>query len=165
MELFNVVTLAEEVQETLRDLVAEPLSAGQASLVVERFSSGSAAGTQISLVPKRRDAAEIKIICEDGIDLIYMHVGRETALEVPLEGQRYTNLSNKEEFIAIVRAVVNGSFDEEVWIGNSGILRTEGRISIDPETVIRVRNVHKILRYFFTPSEKYSYHYVPYSEA
>jgi len=140
---FDVHSLAIEIEQVLNQLFGELIGCGDASLIVQPLRS--VPGSRITLRPRNKFAAEIRIICEDSVDMIYMTAGESTSFEIPLEGGRYTQLREADEFIAIVRAIVDGKFREIICTRDSEIVRSKAVLEPENATPIQIKTAQSLL--------------------
>lgn len=160
MEL-HVDTVERDLEEAFRVLLRDNLSGGDVSLSVAPVRDAEVSGKNITAMPGKPERAPINAFCENGGGVVYLTVGQNTPLEVPLEGRRYTDFAGGEELIALIKAVIAGRFEEDVWTSDSRIIKSEGRIFIDAERPVTIKNSPL----FFNPFRsltKQEYKYQPY---
>ncbi len=88
----NVNTLELALESLLGRLFEKNLVDGSVTLVVELTNSKQGSGKSILVKPTRLGCAPIIAFCENGSEIIYLTVGQNISLEVPLDGKRYTTL-------------------------------------------------------------------------
>jgi hypothetical protein len=126
MDLRN---LEADLESWLRNLLRELLTQGLARLEVERRSGGRGSGTSYSIIPASSEAAAIVIYVENDVDQYDLFVGRGTPFEIPVSEGRYTlDLEGLAEVGAIIGAVVEGRFEETLWLVRDEVVKSVGRV-------------------------------------
>lgn len=162
MTKLDYLTLDADVVELLKNSFAELINTERVSMLIEPLVQAEVRGTRIVLTPRDSSAAEIRIFCESGVDVIYTTVGRVTSLEIPLEGKRYTDLDGPDEFVAIVRAVIDGAFKETIWANrDEQILKSIAEFRTPCGREIKIHSRHTLLS-LIVRGQKIEYSYAPY---
>ncbi len=75
----------------------------------------------------------------DGESIIYMSVGESCTLEIPIEGGRYTQQTNENELLLILKSLILLGFEETVTSKNNLISKSVVNISlINGETALKI---------------------------
>lgn len=152
-------TIEKDLETLLRRFFEAEIARGIVTLNVE-LSQGQPSGKSISVQPSRSGAAPLVAFCENGGEIIYLTLGQNTPMEVPVEGKRYTEFENAAELIALLKAVATGKFEETLWLKDSEIVRSTGRIIIQDGSVIKIKASR--LSNPFVSLEKRVCRYLPY---
>ncbi len=147
-----------EIEERLINLfkeILDSLPVGRASLKIKHAPQIQHEGVSISLTPVTNSAAPIVADARDGWSIISLVFGRSTLVEV-LPGDKLTQL---DEVRAMCEAVIQGRFEEDLWLVGSEVTKCIGRIEIDGEG--------RVFRYFgrsfpFKKKERSNIKYSPY---
>lgn len=159
----NINTIESDLENLMRRLFESELRDREITLAVESVDDKQRSSRSIAIIPTRLGCAPIIVFCENGGAIIYLTIGRDTSLEVPLDGKRYTNLAGIEELIALIQAVAAGRFEEDIWMKGSKIVRSSAKIFLDNALPITIKNSSLIN--LFSTLEKREYKYLPYHEA
>lgn len=154
-------SIEDGLEILFRRLFEHELKAKDVSLMVEFVKDGETSGKNITLTPRRAGSAPIGAFCENGGEIIYLTVGQNTPLEVPVSGQRYTQFANAEELIALVQAVAAGRMEETIWTREANIVKSVGKIFVDNDRPITIKS--STLSNPFVSLKKKEYKYLPYS--
>lgn len=160
---FKINSIESDIEKLLSRVFEMYVKEGTVNLSVECANDAHRSGKSISVIPRRLGAAPIIAYCENGGAVIYLTIGRNTSLELALEGNSYTNLKGAEELIAITKAVIEGRFEEDIWIRDSKIVKSVGRIFIDAGRPITITNSY-FLTNPFVSLEKEVCMYLPYRQ-
>ena len=149
--------LETEVVNLFRELT-ESLPPGCASLKVEPSLEPLVGGTQIELIPAVPGAARILAVAT-GRGVVYLTFGRATPFEAQVE--RGTSPSTLIEGIKpICKAVIEGKFQEDLWLAGPRAFKSIGKLNIGGKVVtIRYRgSFHP-----FNKTKKEHVNYVPFT--
>ena len=148
-----------ELKEEVRALVESLCSAlpdDCATFFVEEDPSATGGGTTFSLTPWSPEAAPIVINCiESEITLI---VGKESRFEflVRDRSKRSTALGEVQR---ICEAVISGNFSEVMWSTGDEIVRVDGRVCVDGQTL---KTSSRHVTGLFSKKNKAVVQYAPY---
>lgn len=134
----NTRTIETDLERLLRVWFESELRDGIVRFIVE--SREPEPGTSISVIPTREGCAPIVAFCENGGEIIYLTVGKNTVLEVPLEGRRYTKFENAGELAAIIQAVVAGRIEEILWTRDSTIVKSRATVFPDSGSPLIIKS-------------------------
>src|SRR5439155_23745942 len=123
---------------------------------------GGRTGRSVSVRRKSSCSAAVVGYAENDDDIVYLTSGRNTVLEVPIKGSRYTRFEGAEELIKLIQAVAAGNFEETLWLRDSEPVRSVGRIFVDEGAPIEIRTSSAFTNPFAS-SEKKTCRYLPYS--
>lgn len=90
-------------------------------------------GASISITPFDDHHASVYIFYENAGAIVYLTVGQNTVLEVPIKGHGYTDKSDEDELLSILHAAINRGFEETVWEIDGNIVRSEAELIIAGE--------------------------------
>ncbi len=124
----------ENIEFELTNLLNEELNhlVKEGKAIINTQPEGN--GFSFSLTPFDNRHASIYAFYENGGIIVYLTVGYNTVLEVPIEGKGYTNISGQEELLSIIRAVVNQGFEETIYENKGKIVKSVGKLFIKNET-------------------------------
>lgn len=153
----NPHSIEDDLETLFRSLFEQEIKANKVSVRVERVKDGETSGTNITLTPRKRGCASIGAFCENDGEIIYLTVGQNTPLEVPLSGQRYTQFANSKELIALLQTVADGRLQETIWTRNGEILKSTGVIFIDSERPITIKSSNLFNPFLSLNKQEYKY--------
>lgn len=117
--------LTNLLNEELKHLVIE----GKAAINAQPEGNGFS----FSLIPFDKKHASIYAFYENGGIIVYLTIGGNTVLEVPIEGKGYTNISGEEELLSIIRTIVNQGFEETIWESKGKIVKSVAKLFVKGE--------------------------------
>lgn len=118
-------------------------------------------GASISITPFDDRLASVYIFFENGGAIVYLTIGQNTVLEVPIKGHGYTDKSEEDELLSILHAVINRGFEETVWEIDGNIVRSKAELMI-AEEANPLKIISSTLYNPFKKKEKIVKYYVPY---
>lgn len=130
----NSQTIEDKLEILIRDL-ANSLPPHCASYSVNRNPQG-AGGIIVALTPNSETAAGIVAHAQSGWDGVELIFGKGSVFEVSPKGKHYTNLPHLQEVQALCRAVIEGHFEETVWMVGSKIIKCVGKIVVSNKTIM-----------------------------
>ncbi len=132
-------TLESDLEDLLRQVFESEISSGDCRLIVESTRKGKDSGKSVSIEPTSHDCAQIIAFAENDGEIVYLTIGQNTVLEMPIHGGRYTNFEGAEELTRLVQAVGAGRFEETLWLKDSEIVKSVGTIFIGEGKRIEIR--------------------------
>jgi hypothetical protein len=155
-------TLEDDLERLFRRLFETEIHNGSITLLVEWTQNRRLAGKSVSVQPRCSECAPLVGYAENGDEIVYLTIGQNTTLDVPIRGQRYTKLQGAEELIKLIQAVAGGRFEETLWIRKSEIVKSVGKIFMDerPPTEIKTSKLTNP----FVSLEKKGCKYQPYHQ-
>jgi hypothetical protein len=113
------------------------------------------------VTPTEPEAAEIRVRAE-ATGWTYLGLGRGTPLEFHPNGGSYLDAAAADEIRVICEAVVNGRFEELLWIRGDEVVKARSRIKLD-QKVVRVSYGLLWSMNLFKPTQKVRRSYVAYA--
>ena len=129
-----------------------------ASVVVERTPGD---GTEFSILPFDDKQAKVVVHYEDGVSWITVDVAENTVLEVPFDGNQYTDINGIQELISILEGITANGVEETVWKKDGMIVKSIGTLFLnEEESPIRIKcySLHNP----FAKRQRTSKRYFPY---
>lgn len=87
-----------------------------------------------TVLPTKRDAAQIRVRAE-ATGWTYVGLGRATPLEFHPNGGSYLDAAAADEIRVICEAVVQGRFEELLWVRGDEVVKARSRIELDQKVV------------------------------
>ena len=161
--ILNAQTIEDDLEGLFRQVFASEIADGNITLTTQSPPNKEPSGKIISIHPSRPGCAQITAFCENGGAIIYLTIGENTPLEVPVEGEDYTESKGAEEIITLVRTVAAGRFEETVWVRGSQVVRSVGRLFIDADRPIKIVDCELSKLFGVLFSRKQVHEYLPYA--
>lgn len=131
----DTTTLANDVTGAMLHLL------GQAAPQYLELKLESGIGKSVSVFPHETSCVPFSVYGEDGDHWVYVTVGRNTKLEIPLKGQCYTRLEGTREFFEVVSSLISVGFEETVRTDTDGrIVASAATLFVDGRRV-KVRSL------------------------
>ncbi len=115
-------------------------------------------GSNFSVRPFSDLLCEFTVSYTDRISFVNLEVAENTMLEVPLEGQEYTNKIGVEELLSLVKGIIYEGMEEIVWkLDNGDIVASTGTLFVESEGPITVerRSLYNPLAKLSREKKKY----------
>lgn len=132
----NVTHIETELPELLTEVFDFRLIEAKADVQIRHEGQGSS----FSITPFESLYASVYAFYENGGPIIYLTVGENTVLEVPITGKRYTEETGEDELLGILRAIINLGFEETIWEIDGRVVKSIAKLpkmdGSEPITII-----------------------------
>jgi hypothetical protein len=88
-------------------------------------------GQNFSVVPFDSRYPCIYLYYQNGEAIVFLTIGENTLLEIPLDGNGYTDKLDEYELITIIRTIVTEGFEEKIWKVGDKIVKSVARLFLD----------------------------------
>ncbi len=112
---------------------------------------------------------EIILTCLNGDPVIYLTIGNNNTLEIPIEGGRYTEQNNENELLLVLDSLISLGFEETITTKNNVITNSIIKIPLnngETPIILKTDNYNELFSnfksYFFGIKEVTLNIYVPY---
>jgi hypothetical protein len=126
----NVNEIESELTKCLILELNIPLLETKATVLFEQEGSGR----NFSITPFFEYNPSIYVYYENTNPVVYVTIGQNTVLEVPIEGKGYTDKKDEFELLSILKCIVNKGFDEKVWKIKDRIIKSVAKLDLEGET-------------------------------
>ena len=155
----------DNIEADLTRLLYERLSIASlermASIVVK---SEDNEGTSFSILPFDDKQAGAIVQYEDGSKWVNLDVAENTVLEIPLDGEQYTDKAGIEELFTILDGIITEGMEEIVWKKDGEIVGSIGTFYVKGEKDPVIVNCYTLHNPFAAKS-KATRKYLPYIES
>jgi hypothetical protein len=132
-ELKSFLTLEEQIVSLFRELVKE-CSQNSVSLRVQPNQEPTLKGTRLELTPTLSTAAKIVAVALDR-GVVYLTFGRATPFELQTENGSPGGPPPLAQIKALCSAVMQGKFEEKLWLVDSQVFKCTGKIALGDKVV------------------------------
>ncbi len=126
----NVNEIEAELTKCLITELNIHLLETKATVVFEQEGSGR----NFSVTPFNEYNPSIYVYYENGVPIVYITIGQNTVLEVPIEGNGYTDKNGELELLSILKCIMRKGFEEKVWKIKDKIIKSVAKLDLESET-------------------------------